>query len=218
MASCARRRRASIAPPGDCRFSARFRARRLFRASIARFLTIHIAFSRQRQHGASSILNRGCAVMALAMLCRAGAWWALMRSAAYAAGVGCTSMGCPAKAAEAELHVVAAKPVCLNAAETREMVKSRHLLEPFAALKFAGAQRKAEALSARLCRTGDDFIYEITLLHRDGRLVHVEMEAGTGKIASRPAHEPHETHEPHEPHEAHEPHESHEAHEPPAKN
>ena len=145
---------------------------------------------------------------ALATLCRAGAWWGLMRSAAYAAGVGCASIGCPAaKAAE-----VAAKPVCLNAAETREMVKSRHLLEPFAALKFAGAQRKAEALSAKLCRTGDDFFYEITLLHRDGRLVHVEMEAGTGKIASRP---PHESHEPHE---AHEPHETHEAHEPPVKN
>src|ERR1700729_1795196 len=151
--------------------------------------------------------------MALAMLCRAGAWWTLTRSAAYAAGLGCASMGCPAsKAAEAELHVVAAKPACLNAAETREAVKSRHLLEPFAALKFAGAQRKAEALSARLCRTGDDFIYEITLLHRDGRLVHVDMEAGTGKIASRPPHEPHEAHEPHEPRD------SHEAHEPPAKN
>jgi hypothetical protein len=160
---------------------------------------------------------------ALAMLCRAGGLWALMRSAAYAAGVGCASMGCPAaKAAEAEVHVVAAKPACLNAAETREAVKSRHLLEPFAALKFAGAQRKAEALSARLCRTGDDFIYEITLLHRDGRLVHVDMEAGTGKISSRPPHEPHDSHEPHEaahePHGAHEPHESHEAHEPPVKN
>ena len=62
------------------------------------------------------------------------------------------------------------KPVCLNAAETREMVKSHHLLEPFAALKFAGAQRKAEALSASSAADGDDFIYEITLLHRDGRL------------------------------------------------
>jgi uncharacterized membrane protein YkoI len=109
-------------------------------------------------------------------------------------------MGCAAaKAAEAELHAVAAKPVCLNAAETRDIVKSRRLLEPFAALKSAGAQRKAEALSARLCRAGDDFIYEITLLHRDGRLVHVEMEAASGKIASRPARESHETHEPHEP-------------------
>jgi len=149
-------------------------------------------------------------VMALAMLSRAGTWCALMCSAAQAAGVGCAFMGCPAaKATEIESHAVVAKPVCLNAAETRELVKSHRLLEPFAALKFAAGQRKAEALSARLCRSGEDFVYEITLLHRDGRLVHVEMEAATGKIASRPAHEPHETHEPHE---------SHEAHEPPVKN
>jgi hypothetical protein len=143
--------------------------------------------------------QRLCAMAALAMLCRAGARRALMGSA-YAVGVGCAFMGCPAaKAAEIESHAVVAKPVCLNAAETREMVKSRHLLEPFAALKFAGAQHKAEALSGRLCRSGDDFIYEITLLHRDGRLVHVEMEAATGKIASRPPHEPHETHEHEQP-------------------
>src|ERR1700727_2517118 len=148
---------------------------------------------------------------ALAMLCRTGGLYALMRAAAYAAGVGCASMGCPAaKAAEAELHVVAAKPACLNAAETRETVKSRHLLEPFAAIKFAGAQRKAEALLAKLCRTGDDFVYEITLLLRDGRLVHVDMEAGTGKITSRPPREPHEAHEPHETRETHETREPHE--------
>jgi hypothetical protein len=154
--------------------------------------------------------QRLCVMAALAMLCRAGAWCALMCSAAQAAGVGCAFMGCPAaKAAEIESHAAATKPVCLNAAETREMVKSRRLLEPFAALKFASGQRKAEALSARLCRSGEDFVYEITLLHRDGRLVHVEMEAASGKIASRPAHELHETHEPHE---------SHEAHEPPVKN
>jgi hypothetical protein len=159
-----------------------------------------------------NIRNRGFAVMAaLAMLCRARGLWALMRLAAYAAGVGCASLGCQAtNAAEAEVHLVAAKPACLNAAETRETVKSRHLLEPFAALKSAGAQRKAEALSAKLCRIGEDFIYEITLLHRDGRLVHVEMEAGSGKIGSRQT--------PREQHEYHEPHEAHETHEPPAKN
>ena len=116
--------------------------------------------------------------------------------------MGCAAALCalmaraPVRAAEAEARPVAAKPVCLNAAETREMVKSRRLLEPFAALKSAAALRKAEALSARLCRTGDEFIYEITLLHRDGRLVHVEMEAATGKVVVRPAHEPRESHEP----------------------
>jgi hypothetical protein len=141
-----------------------------------------------------SVRNRGFVVMAAsAMVCRAVGCCALMASAA-------------AIAAEAEPPRTGAKPVCLNAAETRELVKSRRLLEPFAALKFAGAQRKAEALSARLCRTEDDFIYEITILNREGRLVHVEMEAATGKIAARPPREPHESHEPHE---THEPHESH---------
>jgi hypothetical protein len=133
--------------------------------------------------------SRGFVVMAagLAMGCRAAAWCAVMACAS-------------ANAVEAEApHAAAAKSICLNAAETREEVKTRRLIEPFAALKFAAAQRKAEALSARLCRTGDDFIYEITLLHRDGRLVHVEMEAATGKVVVRPAHEPHDTHDSHEP-------------------
>jgi uncharacterized membrane protein YkoI len=124
---------------------------------------------------------------ALAMVCRAAACCAVMASAS-------------ARAAEAEpAHAATPKPTCLNAAETREEIKSRHLIEPFAALKFAGGQRKAEALSARLCHTGDDFIYEITLLNRDGHLVHVEMEATTGKVVVRPAHEMHDAHDSHEP-------------------
>ena len=126
---------------------------------------------------------------ALAMVCRAAAWCAVMASAS-------------ASAAEAEPpHAAAPKSICLNAAETREEVKTRRLIEPFVALKFAAAQRKAEALSARLCHTGDDFIYEITLLNRDGRITHVEMGAATGKVVVRPAREPHESHETHDSHE-----------------
>jgi hypothetical protein len=137
--------------------------------------------------GSVSTAEAFIVMAALAMVCRAAAWCAVM---AYAS----------ANAAEVEpTHVAATKPVCLNAAETREEVKSRHLIEPFAALKFAAAQRKAEALSARLCHTGDDFIYEITLLNRDGRLVHVEMGATTGKVVVRPAHETRESHDTHEP-------------------
>ena len=137
----------------------------------------------------------------LAMVCRAGAWCALLAcSAANVAGAWCAIMGFPAaNAAELEPLRAAAKPVCLTAAETREMVKSHRLIEPFAALKYAAAQRKAEALSVRLCRSGEGFVYVITLLHRDGRLVHVEMEAATGKIVPRPAREPRESHGAHEP-------------------
>jgi hypothetical protein len=177
-----------------CRFSARFRARCRIKASIVRLEHSHCIQPVTRTWP-GSVRNRGFVVMAgLAMVCRAGAWCALMAcSVANAA-----EAEVPPPRPVAESHAPA-KPVCLNAAETREMVKSRRLLEPFAALKFAAAQRKAEALSARLCRAGDDFIYEITLLNREGRLAHVEMEAATGKIASRPAREPHETHESHEP-------------------
>ncbi len=100
------------------------------------------------------------------------------------------------RAAEGEPHAaVVVKPVCLSASETRDEVKAHKLIEPFVALKSAAQQRKAEALSARLCHTGDEFVYEITLLHRDGRLTRVQMEAGTGKMIVRPAREPHQPHE-----------------------
>jgi hypothetical protein len=76
------------------------------------------------------------------------------------------------------------KGVCLATSETREEIKSHHLLAPFLALKSAAATIKAEALSAKLCRLGEEYVYEIALLHRDGRLVHVVMNAVTGKIVN----------------------------------
>ena len=135
-------------------------------------LTIHIAFSRFCEHaGAVGVEGLIEVMAALAFVSRAAVFSLAM-----------TGRVRPPQAAEADLHPAAQKPVCLNAAETREEVKAHRLIEPFAALKSAASQRKAEALSARLCHNGDDFIYEITLLHRDGRLVHVEMEADSGKL------------------------------------
>jgi len=126
---------------------------------------------------------------ALAMVCRA-------------AVIALPAISAAAPAAAAELaRAPSPKPICLSPADTREEVKNHKLVEPFAALKYAAAQRKAEALSARLCHNGDDFFYEITLLHRDGRLVHVQMDADTGKLIARPARGPREA----APREAHEP-------------
>jgi uncharacterized membrane protein YkoI len=99
-----------------------------------------------------------------------------------------------ARANESDVHTEPhgpARRVCLPPNETREEIKQRHFHEPFAILKSAAAQFKAEALSAKLCRFSDEFVYEITLLRRDGRLVHVVMSATTGKlVGSRNAHEP----------------------------
>jgi uncharacterized membrane protein YkoI len=103
-----------------------------------------------------------------------------------AAVLGLAATSAEARAAEADVRL---KPICLNGAETREAVKAHKLLEPFVALKTAAAQHKAEALSARLCHSDDEFIYEITLPHRDGHLLHVEIEADSGKFISRAPHE-----------------------------
>jgi uncharacterized membrane protein YkoI len=90
------------------------------------------------------------------------------------------AVGASAHASEADVRAQG-KPSCFTAAETREEIKAHHLIEPFAALKSAQAQFKAEALSAKLCHLGEQYRYEIALLHRDGRYVHVAMDATTGK-------------------------------------
>lgn len=95
-----------------------------------------------------------------------------------------------ALANEPEVHIAIKRP-CLPPNETREEIKVRHFIEPFAVLKSASAQFKAEALSAKLCHLGDEFVYEITLLQRGGRLVHAVMSATNGKlVGARNAHEP----------------------------
>jgi uncharacterized membrane protein YkoI len=84
-----------------------------------------------------------------------------------------------ALAAEGTPHAV-----CLSSSETREEIAAHRLLEPFAALKSAAGIAKSEALSAKLCRLGEEFVYEIALLDRHGRLAHLVINATTGKLIS----------------------------------
>jgi hypothetical protein len=71
---------------------------------------------------------------------------------------------------------------CLTAAQTREMIKLRRLAEPFRLMKDAAHRYQAEALGMKLCRRKDELIYEISLLRRDGRVIHVSINALSGKI------------------------------------
>ena len=94
-----------------------------------------------------------------------------------------STLAAPASApVEPEAKPVAPKKVCLSAAETHEEIKGHSLREPFAALKSASQHYKAEALSAKLCRIDDEFVYEIALLHKDGRYFHAYVNATTGKL------------------------------------
>jgi hypothetical protein len=70
---------------------------------------------------------------------------------------------------------------CFNSAETREKIVSRRLSEPFRLLRGAAGRVQGEALRAKLCRWNDDYVYEIALLRRDGRIVHVYLNATSGQ-------------------------------------
>lgn len=70
---------------------------------------------------------------------------------------------------------------CFNPAETREKIISRRLSEPFRLLRGAAGRVQGEALRAKLCRWNDDYVYEIALLRRDGRIIHVYLNATSGQ-------------------------------------
>jgi uncharacterized membrane protein YkoI len=72
--------------------------------------------------------------------------------------------------------------MCLSSAEARHVIVEQKLLDPLAVMKSAVGQTRAEPLRNRLCRWNQDMVYEISLLRRDGRVVHVNMRATDGKL------------------------------------
>ena len=70
---------------------------------------------------------------------------------------------------------------CLTTAETREEIASARLVQPLIAMRRAAGDLHAEAVDGRLCRWNNEFIYEISLLRRDGHIVRVLVNAVNGK-------------------------------------
>lgn len=71
---------------------------------------------------------------------------------------------------------------CFSAAQTREKIAAKKLAEPFRLMTGAAGRFQAEAIGAKLCRWKEEFVYEISLLRRDGRVIHVFMNAANGQI------------------------------------
>ena len=70
---------------------------------------------------------------------------------------------------------------CFTNAQTRRQIVDHRLVEPFLAMQSARGVGQGDAISARLCETGDNFVYEIVLLRRDGHIVRVHVDAANGK-------------------------------------
>jgi uncharacterized membrane protein YkoI len=74
---------------------------------------------------------------------------------------------------------------CMSAREMRDAVAAHRLVSPAQAV---GAARRAvpagDLLRVTLCGEGGVFIYVVSVLRKDGRVVHVVVDGSTGQVAS----------------------------------
>jgi uncharacterized membrane protein YkoI len=70
---------------------------------------------------------------------------------------------------------------CLLPAEAREAIAVHRLSEPFQVMRSAATLMRAEAVGERLCRWNEQYVYVITLLRRDGRVIRLFVDAASGK-------------------------------------
>jgi uncharacterized membrane protein YkoI len=71
--------------------------------------------------------------------------------------------------------------VCFSTAEARDKIVTHRLFEPFHVMRSAAGRFQAEALGVKLCRRSEEFVYELSLLRHDGRVIRVFINAKTGQ-------------------------------------
>jgi uncharacterized membrane protein YkoI len=71
---------------------------------------------------------------------------------------------------------------CLNR-EQRQQAQASGKVVPLASAKRAIPAHKGEVVRARLCHGQNGLVYLLTLLARDGKVTHVAVDAGSGRLA-----------------------------------
>ncbi len=73
---------------------------------------------------------------------------------------------------------------CLSSDEMRDAVADGRVIKPAEASRHARHAAPGEVVRIRLCRQGEDFVYVLTTLKRDGRVARVTLEGQSGKIST----------------------------------
>ncbi|MDP3255816.1 MAG: hypothetical protein Q8S58_12465 [Bosea sp. (in: a-proteobacteria)] len=73
---------------------------------------------------------------------------------------------------------------CLSADETRDAVADGRVIQPAQASRHARQAAPGEVVRIRLCRQGDEYVYVVTTLKRDGRVARVTLEGQSGKVGT----------------------------------
>ena len=69
---------------------------------------------------------------------------------------------------------------CMNDSQTRAAVAEHKLIEPLRAVRNAELATRADPLHSRLCQAHQLFVYELTLLRPDGKVIRLFMNAANG--------------------------------------
>lgn len=69
---------------------------------------------------------------------------------------------------------------CVSSAETRDLFVANKLVQPFRVMREASKVAQAEAIDIQLCRAQGSLVYDVTLLDREGRVVHRLVSASNG--------------------------------------
>jgi uncharacterized membrane protein YkoI len=88
-----------------------------------------------------------------------------------------------ALAASILLHdaaVAAESGACLTPDQRRAAIQNRKAVPLGRALRTAKARHAGDLLNARLCRQGKGLVYVLTVLARDGKVMHVRVDADNG--------------------------------------
>ena len=105
----------------------------------------------------------------------------LRACAAALAGLGIimTAQG-PLRAAGERVHG------CMSPAQARDVLIEQKFVAPFRALGEAARSGGGEVVGLQLCLSGDIFVYDVTLLRRDGRVTHTLVDPHSGTVLAGP--------------------------------
>ena len=70
---------------------------------------------------------------------------------------------------------------CVPPARARELVFAQKLVPPFRIMRQSAVLSGSESIDIQLCWFRGGLVYDVTLLSRDGRLVHRLIAAPTGE-------------------------------------
>ncbi|WP_050996512.1 PepSY domain-containing protein [Chelatococcus sp. GW1] len=77
----------------------------------------------------------------------------------------------------------AAQGACLSPDETRAAVAQGGVVAPQQAVSAArDAASGGEVVRAELCRQGGGYVYRISVLRRDGRVMRIVVDGGSGRV------------------------------------